>query len=679
MPITQSLTVTQVAQSVANNTSTIRILWTTTQSGAAYNNYAQTGYYYVSVNGGTETKYTVSTYFPKQSTKTIVDTTLVVKHNSNGECTVNVRSYIDTAVSIGVIQKSASLTLDTIHQASTLSASDGTLGVAQTLSITRYDSGFTHSIRYDCGTASVAVCTKVSDTSISFTPPLNLAKQNTTGATVQIKFTLYTFDGDTEIGTTTKTINCTIPASVKPSCTIAVTDTEGYEARYGKPIKGLSKLKVTITPTLGQDAPIIAYTSTANGSRYNVAEYTTDVLKSSGAMEIYAAVTDSRNRSGTATVTKDVYDYNPPTISSLTVHRCDADGTENGEGEYVQVAFAATVSDSFSNYASYEMRWKKASDTEYTNSVWHELEGTIGSVSGTFEPFEADTGSAYDVVLVVYDDFTETQKSTSVSTAETIMHFRADGTGICFGGVSTMTNSYEFRKSMYDKFGALIGNGLAAYAGGGDAGIDPDTTLEGLCLTSHTNAPQGLGTFYFICTSFYNTKAENAARAQIAFPYKKTGAMYHRYYASGAWSAWERYITASDILDMVYPVGSYYISHTNTSPASLFGGTWHRIEGRFLWAAPSTSTLGLTAGEQTHTLTEDEMPTHNHDGLMYTHSSGAEYYVSLNAGSSGYKLSWGGLGTGAGRADMHTVEAGGGAAHNNMPPYVNVAIWRRTA
>lgn len=120
-----------------------------------------------------------------------------------------------------------------------------------------------------------------------------------------------------------------------------------------------------------------------------------------------------------------------------------------------------------------------------------------------------------------------------------------------------------------------------------------------------------------------------------------------------------------------YPVNSIYISYSNTSPAELFGGTWQRIESRFLWGCPSTSEIGLTAGEMTHTLTASEMPSHNH--LIYDNSAagrtGAHVWpttwkTNADAGSmKGSSIGW----------------AGGGGAHNNMPPYVSVAIWRRTA
>lgn len=143
---------------------------------------------------------------------------------------------------------------------------------------------------------------------------------------------------------------------------------------------------------------------------------------------------------------------------------------------------------------------------------------------------------------------------------------------------------------IYDNKNMPIRNGLAAYTGGGTGGIDPDTTLESLVLTSHTNAPQGAGTFYYIQTVFYNTKATNAARAQFAFPYNKRGSMYHRYYASGSWSSWARYMNS----DEVYPVNSIYLSESGTSPASLFGGTWTRITNAYLYATATDSQLGTT-------------------------------------------------------------------------------------
>ena len=66
------------------------------------------------------------------------------------------------------------------------------------------------------------------------------------------------------------------------------------------------------------------------------------------------------------------------------------------------------------------------------------------------------------------------------------------------------------------------------------------------------------------------------------------------------------------LLDLVYPIGSIYCSTKSTSPASLIGGTWSAINGKFLLGTNSTYTLGSPGGETTHTLTTNEMPAHKH-------------------------------------------------------------------
>lgn len=135
--------------------------------------------------------------------------------------------------------------------------------------------------------------------------------------------------------------------------------------------------------------------------------------------------------------------------------------------------------------------------------------------------------------------------------------------------------------------------------------------------------------------------------------------------AEELWAALTPKIDRGQLLDLVYPVGSIYIAYHHTSPAELFGGTWTRMQDCFLWACAASESIGETGGEKTHVLTVNEMPSHRHD-VAYAGTSGNSYgFVdSTSAGSSGMQ---------------RTSYTGGGAAHNNMPPYVSVAVWRRTA
>jgi hypothetical protein len=238
--------------------------------------------------------------------------------------------------------------------------------------------------------------------------------------------------------------------------------------------------------------------------------------------------------------------------------------------------------------------------------------GTSGNVS-TVVGGSIDADELYTITATVADSGGSSSQSSTLGGAAYTIDLLAGGKGVAFFKPATK-EGFECGGAMYDKFGALIGNGLAAYTGGGDSGIDPNTTLEELCLTSHSNAPQGLGTFYYIHTAFYNTKSASAARMQVAIPYNKHGSAYHRYYSGGAWSSWARYMTA----DEVYPVGSIVLRYDTVSPADLYGGTWVRIEGRMPFGCASSGTVGATG---THT-------------------------------------------TGSGSSSL---------------PYVNVAMWRRTA
>lgn len=131
-------------------------------------------------------------------------------------------------------------------------------------------------------------------------------------------------------------------------------------------------------------------------------------------------------------------------------------------------------------------------------------------------------------------------------------------------------------------------------------------------------------------------------------------------------------VDVSSLVDLFYPIGSIYMSTNQTDdPQSRFSGTyWLPIYDRFLLAAGSTYKAGSTGGEATHTLTFNEMPEHRHS--IYYPNAGGPYgdaAISYPEGS-GINKTW--------QAEMcKTESAGGSAAHNNMPPYLAVYMWRR--
>ena len=132
-----------------------------------------------------------------------------------------------------------------------------------------------------------------------------------------------------------------------------------------------------------------------------------------------------------------------------------------------------------------------------------------------------------------------------------------------------------------------------------------------------------------------------------------------------------------------YPVGSIYMSLSSTNPSTLFGGTWVQIKDTFLLAAGSTYKAGSSGGEATHKLTINEMPSHRHsiretNNTQYVYTS----KVSENTGTSNYAAFVTRRSSYSNGSDYFRLIAeyyGGSEAHNNMPPYYTVYMWRRTA
>ena len=130
-------------------------------------------------------------------------------------------------------------------------------------------------------------------------------------------------------------------------------------------------------------------------------------------------------------------------------------------------------------------------------------------------------------------------------------------------------------------------------------------------------------------------------------------------------------IIARGIFNKVYPVGSIYMTTEGISPAEKIGGAWEQIKDRFLLGS-GTATLGATGGEATHTLTINEMPSHNHSRL--THPQG---WAENNLNGAEILTRKQNSGATAAITKAYEGYTGGGAAHNNMPPYFVVCMWRR--
>ena len=161
--------------------------------------------------------------------------------------------------------------------------------------------------------------------------------------------------------------------------------------------------------------------------------------------------------------------------------------------------------------------------------------------------------------------------------------------------------------------------------------------------------------------------------------------------------------STENILNKTYPVGSIYMSVNSTDPSTLFGGTWERLKGRFLIGAGAVADTnsntrfgslgaekpdiasGETGGEYYHQLNATEMPEHNHDTNDWTivaNKNAARISTNLGAKCISTTESTNmvpNIKATKNQDGNRTGLAGGDGKHNNMPPYLAVYMWKRTA
>ena len=152
---------------------------------------------------------------------------------------------------------------------------------------------------------------------------------------------------------------------------------------------------------------------------------------------------NQRGRTGSATKSISVVAYEPPSIKKLLVTRCNADGTENFEGEYGLVEFEAVVSTmSGQNTADYSVTYVPSSATGGETQALTDYKNNFSPSGSVIIPMSSS--HAYDVTLTATDAFTSIELKTTASTGFSLIHFGADGRTMAFGKISEHSGEAEF-------------------------------------------------------------------------------------------------------------------------------------------------------------------------------------------------------------------------------------------
>lgn len=609
----------------------------------------------------------------------------------------------------------------------------GSFGDTISIHMNRNSSAFTHRVRYAFGALS-GTCIDA-DTGKTATAVENGFKWTIPASFMELlqtvtygSGTIYvdTYDGSTLIGTKYCGFTATIPASVKPSASIQVLDDTGINATYGKLVKGLSKLYVKTTGTPAYKSPIKSYSVNANGVRYTAAEIVTGVLTKAGTTTVTATVTDARGRvSSTAAASFAVLDYTAPAVTKLTVGRCDQDGTPNKRGAYCKVTFSAVITAlDNKNTATYYLRYKKTADASFTQVTLSAQSGKY-AVSNYSYIFAAAVGSAYDIELAAVDRHATGTRAAKCPTASAVFSWRgfrsssgvAEGAGI--GKIPDRANALQVGwETEFDKTVIRFGNKytLSSPGAANQTGFvrmaqititaaNADTPISfvftqrraispmtvHVTLNNSTATDSNMSSFTYEGTNFaaYLVKASALVwdlyvlkgsewdtitmqdwwtsktmetRCTVTFPGDLVDTVPQGlvgYYRATP-------LIAENILDSFFPVGYILFLYSHADPNDMYPGTtWVRIQNAFLWAVDGSGVIGKTGGAKEVTLTVDQIPAHSHGSVYSQHATGTKDKAWYN--TAGTSVAYG------------TVSTGGGKAHNNMPPYIQVSVWRRTA
>lgn len=336
------------------------------------------------------------------------------------------------------------------------------------------------------------------------------------------------------------------------------------------------------------------------------------------------------------------------TISTIAKRESESSAVVNVEcfGNLAAISTSYTIKVYYKETSAEEwIEGKIYTGTSNDSSTTYDVTITLAELSIDY---------AYDIYAIIDDGFTSAKSINSrVYSKQYIMDVRTDGKGIAFGG--TAANKDE----MYCGFETFRANNIKANGS--------------------------------VCDSGGNLR--------LAIPIKVSELENDTGYVTK-----DALVTNAQIVDLIYPVGSIYMSTNATSPETLFGGKWERIQDRFLLAAGTEFPAGKRDGEATHTLTAEELPDHRH---TFTTDSAGGHNHSLNrvlgnsggnwTGDTAGNLSGSGrkfgyidpdytiktvTNTDSGGAHTHTGTtdgAGGNGKHNNMPPYLTVYMWERTA
>ncbi len=444
-------------QNIANNTSQLTVNTYIRKDKATQTTYGNNKAASQSVDG-TSRSTTFSYDFRNSTLKLVQSETYTVYHNADGTKSLYIGANATGGTSLlGAASAGATVTLPTIPRASTPTAYATTTGSNMRVDIAAAATAFRHEVVVAIGNYSRTVQAAAGLTSVLVPTDMAWANAipNATSGTAAV--TLRTYNGNTLIGTKTTTATLLVAASILPTVSGTLTPQNLLGGYY---VQGKSGVKVTLSGAGSYESSIASYAGKVNNTSYASKEFTHTFINA-GQATINGSANDTRGRTATwANTSIIVQPYNPPKIDNLLVIRCNANGTDNEQGEYIKVYVKADTTEVGSpNVNSHEFWYTYMLNGGTAIRV--NLPSTAASIDHTAAPVYVGQESTIEVFAYAKDAYSIVHQYNQVPTVFALMDFRVTGKGIAFGKSSEIDalevnlDTFFYKKRVIFPVGAI--------------------------------------------------------------------------------------------------------------------------------------------------------------------------------------------------------------------------------
>lgn len=231
-------------------------------------------------------------------------------------------------------------------------------------------------------------------------------------------------------------------------------------------IQGKSRVDVNLSADGKYKAEIKSYSAKVDGKTYNTNKFTSDVVLSSGNVEIVGYAKDSREFTGSATHCIDVVAYSKPLViplgseNAILCYRSDGNGNRTGNSTSLWIKAKKSYYDVYElNRCALQWRWKRVSEEWSDDQEWLDLL-PMDSASNEYNalvPGAFDLKTAYIVQIRAIDDIGENDiKTFEVPTQDVALHLGKGGKNVAIGTYC----DYSEERTFYSEWKAIFGGGV---------------------------------------------------------------------------------------------------------------------------------------------------------------------------------------------------------------------------